>query len=82
MMLFSWLNMIEPFIIPTSFMARLDRCWLKIPISLSERLFLGDRINNSQYLHTLFNQRLILSPLRGKLAEDILRIACNLINTK
>lgn len=82
MILFSWLKITGHFFIPISFKSRWNTYYSPRNRSSNEGLCLGDRIKFSQYLHILFNQRLILFRLRGKLAEEILLIACNLINTK
>jgi hypothetical protein len=82
MMLFSWLKIIEQVYIPTSFRGRSDKCVFRTPISMSGRLFLGDRIIACHCLHALFNQTVTQSPLKSKLAKDIVHIADDLIKTR
>lgn len=79
MMLFSWLKMIEWCFIYTSVRGISDRWVLSVPISMTKGLFLGDRMITRQYLHRLLSLTVTQSPLKSKLAKDILQIPGNLI---
>lgn len=79
MMLFSWLKMIERCFIYTSIRGISDRWVLSIPISMTKELFLGDPMINGQYLHRLLTPTVTQSPLKSKLAKDILQIPGDLL---